>query len=678
MSAFFGFLYRDGRVAEPADVDRMAQTLRHRSGPDGGGGIWSDRTTGLGQLTLPTTPESLLESGPLVRDSGDLVLAADARIDNRDELIANLGLPGPEGAITDGMLILAAYQKWGRVAPEKLLGDFAFAIWDGKRQAVFCARDPMGVKPFYYHVSERLFVFASEIKALFCLPEVPRELDDVQIAYFLDWFRSDHDRTFYQNILRLPSAHWMEVDADRVLTGVYWEADPKREITFSTDDQYVEAFRELFLESVRSRLRSAFPVGSALSGGLDSSSIVCTARLLLDKDQPFHAVSAGFPGLPEPYRKVNDESPYIDAVANMDGIVSHRVRADEFSVFDYLDRMFWYHDVPPFGFMYFMRWGVYEEAHRQGVRVFLSGDDGDSVVSYGYERFNDLAREGQWATAMSELEALGRRWDSSPLEFSNAYLTPRLTALARARRWKRWREGSREIARHFDLSAFSLMRRSLADAYVPQGLIDLPRKVLGRRPSPSMVGADFARRIDLEDRKREILGANSNPDPTARESHAEILPSPMLQHIMEVTDSMGSAFSIETRCPFLDRRLIEYSLAIPIEQKLADGWTRLILRKAMEGILPPEVQSRLYKADLGYNFILSLRGKDRQVLRESLLDEPEVLADYVEMDQLRATLSFFESHVNRRVRKNAGRLYIAAVLARWLRGWHSGRGSEPA
>jgi asparagine synthase (glutamine-hydrolysing) len=151
----------------------------------------------------------------------------------------------------------------------------------------------------------------------------------------------------------------------------------------------------------------------------------------------------------------------------------------------------------------------------------------------------------------------------------------------------------------------------------------------------------------------------------------------MLQHIMEVTDSMGAAFSIETRCPFLDRRLIEFSLAIPSEQKLSDGWTRLIQRKAMEGILPPKVQWRLYKADLGYNFVFSLRGRDRQMLLESLFDEPEVLADYVDMDELRNIHQSFDSNGLKGARDSSARLYIAAVLARWLRGWQSGSASEP-
>ena len=675
MSGIFGVLYRDGRVVDPGDLHRISDRLRHR-GSDGSG-VWHRGSTGLGHRLLHTTPESLRETWPLVSASGDLVLVADARIDNREELGSMLGIPGGR-EIPDAEVILAAYEKWGRAAPEKLIGDFAFAIWDARHGMLFCARDPMGLKPLSYFVSDRLFVFASEAKGLFCLPEVPRELDEVQVGYFLDYFRDDRERTFYRDIRRLPAAHWLEVDASGIRTGKYWEADSRREIRFSTSDQYAEAFREHFTEAVRCRLRSALPVGSALSGGLDSAAIVCTARQLMDGERPLHVVSAVFPGLPEPYREWNDETRYIEAVTAAEGLVTHRVRGDELGMFDYLDRMFWYHDAPPFGFMYWMRWAVYETAARNGVRVFFSGDDGDTVVSHGFERFNDLAREGQWTSALAEVEALGRRTESSPASLSRAYLHPRLTALARARQWRRWQEGSREIARSHDLSALRLMTRSAADAFVPDRIFRLSRRLRGQKTKrSSLVSPRFARRIDLEERERTLRNVHPHPIPTARESHALVLPSPMLQHIMETTDSMASAFSIETRCPFLDRRLIEFSLAIPVDQKLADGWTRLILRRAMEGVLPPEVQWRVHKADLAYNFVRRLRDEDRQTLVGSLFDEPEVLEDYVDMDALRTLYAEFQSDGTGGARTASGRLYTAAILARWLRTSDKGAQPEP-
>src|SRR6267142_1308347 len=165
MSAIVGFYGRDGQPVDRADLERMTASLAHR-GPDAAG-VWNNGPVGLGHRMLWTTPESLHEQLPLTSKSGDLVITADARIDNRDELITALGLAHwAHGEIPDSELILRAYEQWGEDSPKRLLGDFAFAIWDERRQTLFCARDHCGVKPFYYYQSARALLFASEIKAL--------------------------------------------------------------------------------------------------------------------------------------------------------------------------------------------------------------------------------------------------------------------------------------------------------------------------------------------------------------------------------------------------------------------------------------------------------------------------------------------------------------------------------
>jgi asparagine synthase (glutamine-hydrolysing) len=165
VSAITGIFHPDGRPVERATIERMVATLTHR-GPDGSG-AWSAGPVGLGHQMLWTTPESLHERLPFTTDRGDLTITADARIDNSDELIAVLRIRDRQ--ITDSQVILAAYERWGEDCPKHLIGDFAFAIWDARRQALFCARDHFGVKPFYYHHrSGRLFAFGTEMKAFLC------------------------------------------------------------------------------------------------------------------------------------------------------------------------------------------------------------------------------------------------------------------------------------------------------------------------------------------------------------------------------------------------------------------------------------------------------------------------------------------------------------------------------
>ncbi len=193
-------------------------------------------------------------------------------------------LPAPSD-VTDAELILRAYKRWGERSPEHLLGDFAFAIRDAHRDVLFCARDHFGVKPFYYHHAPgRLFCFASEIKGLLALAEVPRRLNETRVADYLVPLLEDKVITFYEEIVRLPPAHRMTVSRDGVRIEEYWALDPTREIRMKSGEEYAEAFREIFTEAVHCRLRSAFPVGSMLSGGLDSSSIVCVARKLIAKN----------------------------------------------------------------------------------------------------------------------------------------------------------------------------------------------------------------------------------------------------------------------------------------------------------------------------------------------------------------------------------------------------------
>ena len=322
MSAIAGIVRLDGAPADRANLDRMLERLAHR-GPDGHGSHIAD-SCGLGHRMLWTTPESLHERLPLTDSTGDLTLTADARIDNREELCSLLSAPS---TVTDADLILQAYARWGERCPERLLGDFAFALWDARRGLLFCARDHFGVKPFYYHHRPgRLFAFASEIKGLLVLSEVPRRLNETRVADYLVPLLEDKEITFYEEIVRLPPAHRMAVTREGVRMEQYWAPDPEREIRMKSDGEYAEAFREIFTEAVRCRLRSAFRVGSMLSGGLDSSSIVCVARELLAKNGggKLHTFSAIFPDVPE-----CDEREYIDEVIAGGGLEPHLVRGDQ-------------------------------------------------------------------------------------------------------------------------------------------------------------------------------------------------------------------------------------------------------------------------------------------------------------------------------------------------------------
>ena len=630
MSAIVGLYNVDGKPVDRNDINRMVDSLAHR-GSDGTG-IWSDGYIGLGHRMLWTTPESLHEKLPLMNQSGDLVLTADARIDNREELIGILGLNGGAPcSITDSQLILAAYEKWGEMCTEKLLGDFVFAIWDKRKQALLCARDHLGVKPFYYHLSNRIFAFASEIKALIEVPNVPSRINEVSIAYYLqpDLLVQDKDITFYRDIFRLPPGHKMFVTAKGAHRHSYWSLNPERELRLKSDDQYSEAFREIFIDAVRCRLRSAFKVGSTLSGGLDSSSIVCTARDLLmgQGNDCLHTFSAIFPELPERERRKIDERPFVDAVVAMGSVIPHHIRADRLGPLEDIERVLWHEDEAIYAPNLYMHWGLYKEAQRQGVRVMLDGIDGDTTVSHGLGYLADLARGGRWISMVKEATALSNKASRS--------FPP----------WKViWQYG---------------LYPSIPETY--KGIF---RQLRGRSQLiDSTINRSFAKRVGLAERAQALLDDSSAPTRSARQDHWQGLNSGLLPYVLEMADKAASAFSLNPRYPFCDRRLVEFCLAVPANQKLHQGWTRMIMRRAMAGILPNEVRWRIGKANLSPNFQLRLLENHRKLLEEIIVKDPSLIEEYVDVAALRKVHS---RYVSQQTAQDALVVYGAVTLALWL------------
>ena len=271
MSGVAGIVHVDnGRPATADDIQQMLSRMRHRARD--GSSWWTDGSVALGHAWLDTTGED--GPGPLTMAGGKLAITADCRLDNRDELLARLGLR--DRSIADAVLIMRAYLKWGEACPTYLQGDFAFAIWDGERQALFCARDHFGVKPFYYHSTGGRFAFASEIGPILALDGVGRRLSEHQIAGFLAGLPDDPQATPYAEIFRLPARHGMTVAGRQVVLRRYWQIEPSQR---PARGDAAEEFGHLFAQSVENRMRGTPAVGAMLSGGLDSSSIACVAGL---------------------------------------------------------------------------------------------------------------------------------------------------------------------------------------------------------------------------------------------------------------------------------------------------------------------------------------------------------------------------------------------------------------
>jgi asparagine synthase (glutamine-hydrolysing) len=629
MSAIVGIYHSGGQVVDRTVLHRMLGSLAHR-GQDGAG-MWSEGPVGFGQRMLWTTPESLQEKLPLVNHRGDLVITAEARIDNRAELLATLDFRDGSGqGICDSHVILAAYERWGQHCPEHLLGDFAFAIWDGRNRLLFCARDHFGVKPFYYHWSGNIFVFASELKALLGLPEVPQRLNEVMVADYLGMIFEDKTCTFYQSILRLPPAHHLTVCQESIRVQPYWSLDPKFDLRLGSDAEYAEAYREVFTEAVRCRLRSAYPVGAMLSGGLDSSSVTCVARDLLSPvgAGQLQTFSLIFDDVPE-----SDEQHFIHGVLAQGMVNPHFVRGDRLRLMADFERLLWHQDEPFYGPNLFLNWGVWAVAQRQGVRVLLDGLMGDNVVSHGFAYLNELAYRWRWLTLARELKALGARRHRGP-----------------------WRLLCRYICNDGLL------------AHAPKGLQQAVRALYGDEISGEnpidFINRDFAQRTGLEVRSRQLEDARRQRSRSAREDHYQGLMSGMIPYAMEVANRGAAAFSLEVRYPFLDRRVAEFCLSLPPQQKLRDGWTRMVARGGLAAHLPEIVRWRVDKGDLGPNFIRALVA-EREILEQIIYSDPQYSREYLNVAILRDWYKKLVSHTALDD-DNILAIFLAIVLESWL------------
>ncbi|MBH8571536.1 lasso peptide isopeptide bond-forming cyclase [Nostocaceae cyanobacterium CENA369] len=664
MSGIMGVQNLNSQPVSYQYLEKMVDILAHR-GPDGAD-IWVEESVGFGHRMLWTTPESLIEKLPLVNQAGNLVITADARIDNREELIPLLKLPErPIEKITDSEFILAAYEKWGESCPEHLLGDFAFAIWDKRQQSLFCARDHFGVKPFYYYyLPNQVFVFASEIKALLCLPQVPRRLNEVRIADYLALMMEDKAITTYQDILRLPPAHSMVVNQSGLNIWSYWTLE-QRELQLESNEAYAAEFRKIFTEAVRCRLRSAFAIAAHLSGGLDSSAITCVARNLLTQEgkTQLHTISSIFDKIPE-----CDERAYINAVLEQGGLIPHYVRGDGIGPLSNLNSIFQYEDEALLGPSHFYPWTINDAAKKLGLRITLDGFDGDTTVSHGTTRLSELARQGKWNTFAQEVKALSPHHNVSHTAVLRNYGLPQLRDLAKQFRWIAFAQAVQKIHQYFGISRKLLIIHHGIKPFIQQILQRWHKQEKSQKSLISqipLVKRQFAEQIHLEERIQTLDNSTQSPL-TLREEHWRSLTQGILVYTLEQMDQYAAMFSLEARHPFMDKRLIEFCLALPSEQKLCQGWGRMVMRRALDGILPETIQWRGGKTNLTPNFLHGLVHRDRQILDEVMCNKLESIEKYINVDFLRTAYQRLISADDKASNDDSTVVWQAVTLALWL------------
>jgi asparagine synthase (glutamine-hydrolysing) len=573
----------DGAPADRSTVERMIAAVPYRSVD--GSGVWGDGPVAIGHAKLQTTPEAAAETSPFVDEAGGLVLSMDGRVDNRDELTAELNSRGHRVATgTDAEIVLRAWQCWGTEAPARVIGDFAFALWDAAKRTLFCARDPLGVKGFYYFDGPGFFLCASELHQLFQDARVARRPNEPAIADILVRTPVSRQETLFEGILRLEPAHYLCVSPRGVECRRYYDLDASREISYSTDEEYSEHFLLLFKEAVRCRLRSNKGVASELSGGLDSSSIVClTEQMRRDGEvqvPSFETFSVRFESGPAAEAEYVEEvlqkyphrhtylAPGMAPLAELNSQVAH-----------YLDLP----DFPNGVCAYYTP----VLANRDDLRVRLTGLGGDEWLGSTYLAYADLLRRLRIAALIRRM----RIDRNQPAGFAP------FPGYARAF----WRYGVLPLA--------------------PYRLKAALRPWLFRPPEiHPIVAPAFAAKTGLLDRLSE------RQDWPRRRSFAQqflyrVYASGFLAYGLEMDARWTAGFRLEGRNPFLDRRILEFAFAIPDDQRSRPGVSKFVLRNSMRTILPERIRLRSSKADLTelYPMALSALGGERLFDRLSVV-----------------------------------------------------------
>ena len=433
---------------------------------------------------------------------------------------------------SDTEVLLAAYEHWGEDCLERLNGMFAFAIWDERRGELFVARDRFGEKPLFYAALPGGIAVASEMKALLVHPEIEVAADPTSVeAYASGGWYEDDDATFFRGVVRLPPAHAMRIDASGAIKQKwrYWTPDYDAVAGDREGPAAVERFRELFGRSLQLRLRSDVPIGTSLSGGLDSSAIVCLLSEL-GAEAPMLSQNT-FSGRFENDPTIS-EGPLVDLVARAAGVTAFHTTADPDALADESARVHWHQEEPFLSASIYLQWCVMRLARENETTVLLDGQGADELLA-GYQPYFrthqlDLLDRRRFATLAVDTRSFRRRLRSTAATYT-------------------------DVRRRFD-PEIALRPMQLARLAIRRPAVHAHDYTVG--VPPAVRGGRLRRQL------AEALQYNSLP------------------MLLRYADRSAMAFGRETRFPYLDHELVDWCIALPDEALIKNGWQKHILRKA--------------------------------------------------------------------------------------------------
>jgi asparagine synthase (glutamine-hydrolysing) len=560
MSAIAGIYHQNHEPVSTENIHAMMGSLEQFPSDDVR--VLKKENIFLGCHAQWITPESIGEVLPFYDNERRIAITADAIIDNRQYLFNSLGVRHAlRKEMSDSELILLAYEKWEEDCPKYLVGDFAFVIWDERKRKIFAARDFSGSRTLYYYLNPECFAFSTVMAPLLSLPFIKREINEEWLAEFLVIQNMidavDVTNTVYKSIKQIPPAHSLTVKCGRIVIKRYCRVVCEEKLRLKNTDEYVDAFKEVFQESVNSKLRTFRKVGSHLSGGLDSGSVASfAAASLRNENKKLYTYSYipedNFVDWTPKYRMAN-ETPQISATINHIGNVeseflSFKGRSTLTEIDDWLDVM-----EMPYKFFENSFWvkGILEKGQEQGIGIMLNGARGNLGISWGpaLDYYAILLKKFKWVRLNKEV---------------NQYST-NLGVVDKKR-----------IYSLISKKAFPLFKQ-LLDSSQPYNF-------------PDVINKDFVTRHKVKE-KLDSLGFELNNTKSIYEVRKEHFEKNYVWNTTGTSNSkLSLRYSIWNRDPTNDLRVIKYCLSVPEEQYVQNGLDRSLIRNATKGFLPDQVR----------------------------------------------------------------------------------------
>ncbi|HTS75452.1 MAG TPA: asparagine synthase (glutamine-hydrolyzing) [Bryobacteraceae bacterium] len=601
MCGIAGFVTARPNAGSSAILRRMTDAIHHR-GPDADG-YYADAHAFLGHRRLSIVDLATGQQ-PMSPEQDSHVIIYNGEVFNHADLRPELEKAGHRyHSRSDTETILHAYEQYGRACMERFRGMFSFAIWEPAARRLFCARDRLGIKPFYYFFDGRLFAFASEIKALFEHPEIAPRLDEQGLAEYLAFGYRSTEGTMFAGIRKLMPGHWLTLDASdgfNIEIGQYWDVPQAPQHDEHRDDRsWIEECRSRLEETVRMRLMSDVPLGMFLSGGVDSSAIAALMSKMVDG--PVQTFAVGY------RERQFSELAFARDAATVFKTQHHEITIGREEFFEALPNLVWHEDEPiawPSSVsLYFV-----SRLASERVKVVLTGEGSDELFA-GYSRYRHFLRDERWSPVWSAVPEALRRGIRSAIA-SSGLLSSSL------------RRKLQHTILGRELGVESLYLDNFYGGFGGEEMHALFPRVSG-------TSQRYASFLDYWNQR--------SSDPLlARMLYAD--QKTYLLELLMKQDQMSMACSIESRVPFLDHPFVEFASRVPAHLKIRNGVGKYIVKQAVRDLVPAALLDR---RKMGFPTPLGpwLLDPSTQPLLDSLRDRDGLLASFTDLNRIDALIA---------------------------------------